>query len=132
MKSEWLIFPLALLIVFGTESCSPKIIEHYSTVRDTTYIKQFERDSIYFRDSIYVQQKNDTIYQYVEKWRTKYIQKTDTIYQAVRDTTIITTTVEVPRKKGWWDKTKDYAIWALLAGIIVAYRKQIFKLLKLL
>ena len=87
-----------------------------------------ERDSIFFRDSIYVLQKNDTIYQYVEKWRTKYIQRTDTLYQSVRDTTYIREVTEVPRKKSWWDKAKNWIIGILGLGIVFAYRKQIIKL----
>lgn len=132
MRTEWIIVPLLLLLLVELQSCSPRIIEHYSTVRDTTYITQHLRDSIFERDSIYVREKADTVYQYVEKWRTRYLQKTDTIYQAVHDTTTVTTTIEVPRRKGWLDKTKDYAIWILLGALVFAYRKQIITLIKML
>lgn len=132
MKHEWLIFPLALLLAIELQSCSPRIIEHTNTVHDTTYAAQQIRDSIFERDSIYVHEKADTVYQYVEKWRTRYLYKTDTLYQVVRDTTVVKETIEVPRKKGWWDKTKDYAIWVLLAGLVIAYRKQILGLFKIL
>lgn len=132
MRTEWIIVPLLLLLFVELQSCSPRIIEHYSTVRDTTYITQHLRDSIFERDSIYVREKADTVYQYVEKWRTRYLQKTDTIYQAVHDTTTVTTTIEVPRRKGWWDKTKDYVIWILLGALVFAYRKQIITLIKML
>lgn len=128
MKSKWIIPTLSLLLLLELQSCSPRIFEHYSTVRDTTYIKQIARDSIFERDSIYIREKADTVYQYVEKWRTRYINRTDTVYQSVRDTTVVKETIEVPRKRTWWDKTKDYAIWVLLAALLFAYRKQIVKL----
>lgn len=128
MRYEWIIIPLTL-VVLGLSSCSPKIVEHYKEVHDTTYVAKVERDSIFFRDSIYVLQKNDTIYQYVEKWRTKYIQRTDTLYQSVRDTTYIHEVTEVPRKKSWWDKAKNWIIGILGLGIVFAYRKQIIKLI---
>lgn len=129
MKTEWIIVPLALLLFIGLQGCSPRIIEHTTTVRDTTYITTHQVDSIYFRDSIFVMQKNDTVYQYVEKWRTQYLYRTDTLYQAVRDTTVIKETIEVPRKKTWWDKTKNWIIGILGLGIVFAYRKQILKLI---
>jgi len=132
MKKEWLIVPLTLLLVCQLQSCSPRIIEHYSTVRDTTYITQHVLDSIFERDSIYIKEKADTVYQYVEKWRTRYLYKTDTLYQSVRDTTFIKETVEVPRKKSWWDKAKNWIIAILAGGIIFAYRKQIIGLIKLI
>ena len=115
MRSEWLIVPLTLLLLLELQSCSPRIIEHYTTVRDTTYITQIARDSIFERDSIYIREK-----------------RCDTVYQAVHDTTTVKEVQLVPRPKGWWDKTKDYAIWVLLAALVFAYRKQILKLLKTL
>lgn len=132
MRKEWIIVPLTLLLLAELQSCSPRIIEHEREVHDTTYVQQLQRDSLFFRDSIYIKEKGDTVYQYVEKWRTRYLERRDTVYQSVHDTTTIKETIEVPRKKGWWDKTKDYAIWALLALLMFAYRKQILKLLKTL
>lgn len=132
MKKEWLIFPLAMLLALELQSCSPRIIEHYTAVHDTTYITQHVRDSIFERDSIYVREKADTVYQYVEKWRTRYLYKTDTLYQSVRDTTVVKETIEVPREKTWWDKAKNWLIALLGGGVLFAYRKQILKLIKLI
>ena len=132
MKTEWIIVPLTLLLVSGLQSCSPRIIEHHTTEHDTTYITQHVRDSIFERDSIYILQKADTVYKYVERWRTRYLKQTDTLYQSVRDTTAIKEIIEVPRKKTWWDKTQAYALYAALAALVFAYRKQILKLFKLL
>ena len=38
-------------------------------VRDTTYISKVQVDSVFKRDSIFVKEKNDTIYVYKEKVR---------------------------------------------------------------
>lgn len=129
MRTEWLIFPLVLLLLIELQSCSPRIIEHYTAVHDTTNITQHVRDSIFERDSIYILQKADTVYKYVERWRTRYLKQTDTLYQSVRDTTVIKEIIEVPREKTWWDKAKNWLIALLGGGIIFAYRKQIIKLI---
>ena len=132
MRKEWIIVPLAVLMLAGLHSCAPRVITQHVAVHDTTYITAHSLDSIFFRDSIYIREKNDTVYQYVEKWRTRYLQKTDTLYKAVRDTTVVKETVEVPRQKTWWDKTKNYLLIALAALALFAYRKQILKLLRAL
>lgn len=132
MRTEWLILPLALVLLLGLQGCAPRVITQHVAVHDTTYITQHSLDSIFFRDSIYIKEKNDTVYQYVEKWRTKYLQRTDTLYKAVRDTTVIKETVEVPRQKTWWDKAKNWLIGILAAGMLFAYRKQIVKLISII
>lgn len=125
------IFILAV-VALALCSCSPRIIEHYQTLRDTTVITQFARDSIFERDSIYIEKKADTVYQYVEKWRTKYIERCDTLYMSVRDTTYVRDVVEVPRPKSWWDKTKTWLLVAAAAALLWAYRKQIAALIRMI
>ena len=58
------------------------VIEHRT---DTVRITQQQRDSIYLHDSIRVSEKGDTVR--IEKWHTKYIERTshDTIYQSKTD-----------------------------------------------
>ena len=62
------------------------VIEHHT---DTLRIVQHQRDSIYLSDSIYVNDfvRDDTIYKTVERWHTKYRDRTvrDTIYQSRTD-----------------------------------------------
>lgn len=46
---------------------------------DSLFKSTLSRDSIYIYDSIYVREKGDTLYKYVEKIRYKYITRQDTI-----------------------------------------------------
>lgn len=112
-------------------SCSPRIVEHWQTAHDTTYIQHNLIDSLYVRDSVYIREKNDTVYQYVEKWRNHYIYKTDTLYQSVHDTTVVKETIEQPFSK--FQKMKIDAFWWLLglSGALLLWmlRKPIMKLI---
>ena len=123
-----LLIAVVLLLVAG---CSPKIVEHWQTMHDTTYVQHNYIDSLYVRDSVYIREKNDTIYQYVERWRNRYIYKTDTLYQSVHDTTIVKETVEQPFSK--FQKMKIDSFWWLLgiAGALLLWtlRKPIMKLI---
>lgn len=54
--------------------------EYNNTQRlDSLFKSTLSRDSIYIHDSIYVREKGDTLYKYVEKIRYKYITRQDTI-----------------------------------------------------
>lgn len=48
---------------------------------DSIFARMTQRDSIYVHDSIYVREKGDTVYQYVEKLRYKYVNSVDTLYK---------------------------------------------------
>lgn len=50
---------------------------------DSIFITAIQRDSIYLRDSIYVREKGDTVYKYVEKLRYKYVNSVDTLYRTI-------------------------------------------------
>lgn len=54
--------------------------------RDTTYLSQTKIDSIYHRDSIYVERKGDTVYLSKYKYLYKYIEKHDTLWREKVDT----------------------------------------------
>lgn len=63
---------------------------------DSIYIKLFERDSIYFRDSIYVQTKADTVFLNRVQYKYREIIIRDTMRIVECDTTTIIR--EVPRE----------------------------------
>lgn len=81
-----------LLYIFILSLCSCALKHQINYVKtnsiDTLYINKYSRDSIYLKDSIYVQNLNDTII--IDKYHTKYIEKIklDTIYRSVNDTII--------------------------------------------
>ena len=58
----------------------------YKSKTDTVYEVKYKQDSIWVRDSIFVKEKNDTVFYYKEKWNTKIIQLRDTVYKSKTDT----------------------------------------------
>lgn len=77
---------IALAILLVT-ACSPRIVEAVRVQRDTTYIERLQVDSLYIRDSVFIREKGDTVYQYRERIRDRYrfihdttfIHRTDTL-----------------------------------------------------
>ena len=110
-----IIFALAICALLSgcTTTKYVPVIEHRT---DTVRITQHHRDSIYLSDSIYVSDfvRDDTVYRTVDRWHTKYIERTrtDTIYQSRTDTIPMPYPVEVvkevPAKLTWWQQTRLY------------------------
>lgn len=88
--------------------------------RDTTYISQTKIDSVYHRDSIYVEHKGDTVYLNKYKYLYKYIEKHDTLWREKVDTVQVAYPVEAQLTK--WQKIKinmgEYLIAAIALIII--------------
>lgn len=88
--------------------------------RDTTYISKIKIDSIYQRDSIYIEHKGDTVYLNKYKYVYKYIEKHDTLWQEKVDTIQIAYPIEAQLTK--WQKIKinmgEYLIAAIVLIII--------------
>lgn len=113
-------------------SCSPKIIERVQV--KTEYVTKEVRDSLYFRDSIFVNEKikGDTVY--VDKFVYKYIYKdrlrTDTLIREVHDTTQVEKLIEKNLTVG--QQIKQNSFWWLVMAVVLLlvwiFRKQIFKL----
>ena len=134
---------MGLLRIIGTGvvalslvGCSPRIVEHIRIERDTTYIANHVRDSIYFRDSIYIKewQKGDTIkiVEYRDRWRERYKEVHDTITRHQIDTIAVERTIEkkVEQPIRGAKKIKIRAFWWLVAVALIGYRREIYKLVK--
>lgn len=111
------------LIFLATILYSCKSIQYVpveTTKRDTTYLSQIKIDSIYHRDSIYVEHKGDTVYLSKYKYLYKYIEKHDTLWQEKVDTIQVAYPVEAQLTK--WQKIKinigEYLITAIALVII--------------
>lgn len=85
--------------------------------RDTTYISQTKIDSIYQRDSIYVEHKGDTVYLNKYKYLYKYIEKHDTLWREKVDTIQVAYPVEAQLTK--WQKIKINMGEYLIAAIVL-------------
>ena len=115
--------------------CSPKIVERVSYVHDTTNVVRIDSVRYYQRDSIFVREKGDTIFQYVERIRYRDRFRIDTLVQMreVRDTAFVERKVEKPLS--WWQKARIGAFWWLLGGLVLAlcwiFRKPLLALLKI-
>lgn len=79
----WASFLLALFVAaafLSMCSCAPRY-KYITQVRhDSIYINRVYTDSVYYRDSIYIDKTGDTVYKTVVKWRDRKIGSHDTIY----------------------------------------------------
>lgn len=117
------------LIFLATILYSCKSIQYVpveTMKRDTTYLSQTKIDSIYHRDSIYVERKGDTVYLSKYKYLYKYIEKHDTLWREKVDTIQIAYPVEAQLTK--WQKIKinidEYlktTIILIIIGLCVKY-----------
>lgn len=120
------------LIFLATILYSCKSIQYVpveTTKRDTTYLSQTKIDSIYHRDSIYVERKGDTVYLSKYKYLYKYIEKHDTLWREKVDTIQVVYPVEARLTK--WQKIKinigEYLITAIALVIIWLCAKYFIK-----
>ena len=122
------------LVLFLT-ACSPRIIESVRT--EVVYRDRLVRDSLCFRDSVFVSEKvkGDTVY--LEKISYKYVyrdkMRTDTLVHERRDTTFVEVRVEKPLSAS--QKFKISAFWYLCAILLVAaiwvFRRRIVSLIRM-
>lgn len=109
-------------LLTSCKSREPTIVERVRT--DTVRITQQQRDSIYLRDSIFVNQwqSGDTIFQMRDRWYTRYVMKerTDTFYKAKVDSVPVPYPVikKVPAELTWWQQARlhlaNIVLWVIL------------------
>ena len=117
---------LLLILLVGCKSIRYVPVE--TTKTDSIYVSNVERDSIYLLDSIYIREKNDTVY--LERWRVKYVERLsrDTLWKERVDSIRVPHPVEKPLTK--WQSLKmrvgGYALggasllFLVLVGILIA------------
>jgi len=124
---------LFYLLIFAS-GCSPRIYERVVTRRDTTYIVKHDSVTFYDRDSIYIREKGDTVYKYVEKWRWRDRVRVDTFYRTRVDSVAVehTKIVEVEKPLSGWRKWQICAFWWICGAVVLlllwTFRKFIFKI----
>lgn len=101
---------LMLMVAMG--GCTRKVyvpLESNTTHTDTLIQMRWLTDIQADKDSVFVLIKGDTIYVDRIKWRTRYINRGDTVYIAKTDTVTkeipveVEKIVEVERKRRWWE-----------------------------
>ena len=113
---------LACLLI--TLLCGCKTVRYvpFETVRtDSIYVDRFARDSVYLRDSVYVNRwvVGDTVF--VDKVSVKYLYRDrwrhDTVAVTRRDSVQIPLPVEKPL--GWWQQARLKLFWPFVAVVVV-------------
>ena len=115
---------ISCICLIGCKSVQYVPVEN--TVVKTEYKNSVSYDSIYFTDSIYIREKNDTVYIENIKYRYKYVSNVDTILKNDTITNTAIQEVEVIKevnKLKWW----QIALMALgilsLVYIIIKIKK---------
>lgn len=104
-------------------------------VRDTTYISKVKVDSVFKRDSIFVKEKNDTVYVYKEKVRDRFHMLRDTVYRHIVDSVYVDRVREVQVEKPLtaWQRFRLRGFWVItaMAGgyVVLRNRKWLLHLL---
>lgn len=123
-RHEWRPYAAALLAVLSLAGCSPRIAGEGSSselrvIRDTVRVVAERRDTVRTGDTlrIFVRERGDTVRVRMEtiKWRTRVIDRRDTVWASRRDTLWRTrkerVTVERPREMCDW-------MWPMAAGVM--------------
>ena len=110
---------MSLLAVLVASCGAARVQTQTIYVRDTTYISKMQVDSVYKRDSVFVKEKGDTIYKYVERYRDRYKFLRDTIYRYKVDSVYVDKerVVKVEKQLTAWQRFKMRGFWALLAAM---------------
>ena len=131
MKTAYVI----LTILLASAICSCRTVKYVpvETVRtDTVYSNYSRMDSIFVRDSVYINQKGDTVTEFRYKYVYKYKDRIDTLYISSRDTVSVPYPVE--KELTAWQQTKvNYGGWAMVivfVFVLVVVGKMVYKLKK--
>lgn len=112
---------LVVCLLTGCKTVKFVPVPEYHTLYKTRVDTVQRCDSVYFRDSVYIAAKGDTVYltktHWRERFRNVYHTKTDTIMQ--RDSIRVAYPVEKPLTK--WEQWKmDMGGWAMgVAAVLV-------------
>ena len=114
---------LAVLIVISL-LCGCRAVKYVpvETVRtDSVYVDRWQMDSVYVRDSVWVNRRTvgDTVYQdkVVYKWRYRDRRLWDTLRILRYDT--VEMPVPVERELGWWERARLKLFWPVVAAAVV-------------
>lgn len=115
---------LSCILLIGCKSVQYVPVEN--TIVKTEYKNTVSYDSIYFKDSIYIREKNDTVYIKNIKYRYKYVSNIDTILKNDTITNTIIQEVEVTKevnKLKWWQKVLIALGVLFIVYIIIRFKK---------
>lgn len=109
-----IVFLLLFLAVLATTSCTRHVYVPVETTKsDTVYLNRVQLDSIYMRDSVFIEKSGDTIREFQYKYIYRFKDRIDTLYISKTDSIQVPYPVEVVKYK-----TPQWCWWAL-GGIVL-------------
>ncbi len=109
-----IVFLLLFLAVLAATSCTRHVYVPVETTKsDTVYLNRVQLDSIYMRDSVFIEKSGDTIREFQYKYIYRFKDRTDTLYLSKTDSIQVPYPVEVVKYK-----TPQWCWWAL-GGIVL-------------
>ena len=102
-----IVFLLLFLAVLAATSCTRHVYVPVETTKsDTVYLNRVQLDSIYMRDSVFIEKSGDTIREFQYKYIYRFKDRTDTLYLSKTDSIQVPYPVEVVKYKTprwcWW------------------------------
>lgn len=117
-----IVFLLLFLAILATTSCTRHVYVPVETTKsDTVYLNRVQLDSIYMRDSVFIEKSGDTIREFQYKYIYRFKDRIDTLYISKTDSIQVPYPVEVVKYK-----TPQWCWWAL-GGIVLLLVPYIMK-----
>lgn len=108
-----IVFLLLFLAILAATSCTRHVYVPVETTKsDTVYLNRVQLDSIYMRDSVFIEKSGDTIREFQYKYIYRFKDRIDTMYISKTDSIQVPYPVEVVKYK-----TPRWCWWVL--GVIV-------------
>lgn len=109
-----IVFLLLFLAGLAATSCTRHVyVPVEMTKSDTVYLNRVQLDSIYMRDSVFVEKSGDTIREFQYKYIYRFKDRIDTLYISKTDSIQVPYPVEVVKYK-----TPQWCWWTL-GGIVL-------------
>ena len=119
---KWYHYLILLLIMYFFCECRAEYIPIESVRYDSIMIEKLMRDSVFVRDSVYLQEKGDTVFKYKDRFVYVYKNRVDTFFvEKIRE---IEVPVQVERELSWWERVKiEYTeiVISVLISIALIY-----------
>lgn len=115
---------IVVIILLMSAICSCRSVRYVpveTTKSDTVYLNRVQLDSIYMRDSVFIEKSGDTIREFQYKYIYRFKDRIDTLYISKTDSIQVPYPVEVVKYK-----TPRWCWWAL-GGIVLLLVPYIMK-----
>lgn len=108
-----IVFLSLFLVGLAATSCTKHVYVPVETTKsDTVYLNRVQLDSIYMRDSVFIEKSGDTIREFQYKYIYRFKDRIDTLYISKTDSIQVPYPVEVVKYK-----TPQWCWWAL--GVVI-------------